>query len=429
MTRTLGRHRAGTHPAAPPPPAAAESPAADAELLAAVRDGETDAFGVLYDRHREAARRLARVLVRDPSDAEDLVADAVTKVLSALRSGGGPKLAFRAYLLTAIRHACYDRARRDRRIELTGDLSRYESAGGSGTAREAGDPAVARLERSYAARAFAKLPERWRMVLWHTEVEGEKPATIAVMLGLSPNAVAALAYRARERLRQMYLQEHLSATTDPACHWTAERLGAHVRGGLASRERSRVDSHLATCPDCQGLLAELAEVNSGLRGVLGSLVLGTSSPPYLASLPSTGWWAAVTGWFQNQLSTVQDWSSGLVRWGREQAQRHGPGNLAAGVGVAVAALVGIGLFALALVFGPGDRDADRPDEPPAAAEPGPPVPAPAPVPPPPSPSPAGPSSSPAPGEVPAAVDQPAEPAPPHSPDPEPPPEPDRKSVV
>jgi RNA polymerase sigma factor (sigma-70 family) len=258
VTKPIGRRLAGGGPA-------------DADLLTAVRTGDTAAFGVLYDRHGAAARRLARVLVRDPSDADDLVAEAFAKVLAALRLGRGPQVAFRAYLFTAVRHACYDRTRRDRRIELTGDLTKYETAGG----QTAGDQVVARLERSYAVRAFAKLPERWQVVLWHTEVEGEKPATIAAQLGLSPNAVAVLAYRARERLRQMYLQEHLNDAGNPSCHRTTGRLGAYVRHGLARRERSRVDAHLAACEACRALRAELSEINGGFE--MGVLILAVDT--------------------------------------------------------------------------------------------------------------------------------------------------------
>ena len=54
---------------------------------------------------------------------------------------------------------------------------------------------------------------------------------MALLLGLSPNAVAALAYQAREGLRQAYLQEHL-ANGGPREHTaTLNRLGAWVRGG------------------------------------------------------------------------------------------------------------------------------------------------------------------------------------------------------
>src|SRR5919107_528106 len=74
----------------------------DAELISAVRGGDVDAYGELFARHVEAARRLARQLVSGP-DVDDLVAEAFAKVFGVLRRGGGPDLAFRAYLLTAVR--------------------------------------------------------------------------------------------------------------------------------------------------------------------------------------------------------------------------------------------------------------------------------------------------------------------------------------
>jgi RNA polymerase sigma factor (sigma-70 family) len=247
----------------------------DAELITAARGGDSAAFGALYLRHVDAARRLARSLVRDPADVDDLVAEAFAKLLSTLRDGGGPDLAFRAYLLTALRNTFYDRIRRDRRLELTADFTSHDPG------VPFVDTAVEGLERSLAARAFARLPERWQMVLWHLEVEGETPAEVAPLLGLTPNGVSALAYRARERLRQAYLQEHIADHAGVDCDWTAERLGAHVRGGLSRRETARVQDHLDTCPRCNLLYVELVEVNSGLRGLLAPLVLGSAAAGYL----------------------------------------------------------------------------------------------------------------------------------------------------
>ena len=194
----------------------------DAELISAVREGDSAAFGQLYTRHVDAARRLARTLVRGSSDVDDLVAETFAKLLGKLKDGGGPDTSFRAYLLTSLRNTFYDRTRRDRRVEVTDDLTRHDPG------VPFVDTAVEGLERSLAARAFARLPERWQMVLWHTEVEGDSPAEVAPLLGLTPNGVSALAYRARERLRQAYLQEHLNDAAGDECSWTIERLGAHV---------------------------------------------------------------------------------------------------------------------------------------------------------------------------------------------------------
>jgi RNA polymerase sigma factor (sigma-70 family) len=235
----------------------------DADLIMATRQGGTSAFAELYHRHVGAARRLARSLCRDAADVEDLVAETFARVLASLRAGNGPDLAFRPYLLTTLRHACYDRAKRDKRVELTGDIHTYEQV------EAFVDPTITGLERSFAARAFAKLPERWRAVLWHTEVEGNSHAQVASRLGLTTNGVAALAFRARERLRQMYLQEHLADATEAVCRETANRLGAYVRRGLASRDQVKVDAHLRSCAACQHLSAELTEVNSALHTARG----------------------------------------------------------------------------------------------------------------------------------------------------------------
>jgi RNA polymerase sigma factor (sigma-70 family) len=222
----------------------------DNDLLAAVRAGDTAAYGTLYERHRSATRQLAHALARDPADADDLVAETFAKVFASLRAGRGPLVAFRAYLHTTLRHVCYHRARRDRRLQFTDDLSPYDPG------EPFRDPALERLERTYVARAFRQLPARWRDVLWLTEVEGAGPAQIAPLLGLTPNAVAVLAHRARDGLRRLYLQQHVGQASRPECRWA----GAHLYGRLGPRDARRLQTHLAWCGDCRGRLAEVETI-------------------------------------------------------------------------------------------------------------------------------------------------------------------------
>ena len=244
---------------------------ADAELIAAVRAGDRAAYAQLYERHEAAARRTARQLSASPHDVDDLVAEAFARVFDMLSSGRGPDSAFRAYLLTAVRNGRYERARRDRRLELSEDMARHDPG------VPWVDPAETELNSALAARAFASLPERWRTVLWYSEVEQESTAEVGSRLGLRPNAVAALAYRAREGLRQAFLQAHVSGCDDEACRATVARLGGWTRDRLSTGDAARVDAHLASCRRCRQVAAELAEVNSGLRGLLAPLLLGGSS--------------------------------------------------------------------------------------------------------------------------------------------------------
>jgi hypothetical protein len=65
---------------------------------------------------------------------------------------------------------------------------------------------------------------------------------------------------------------------------TVNGLGAWARGGLSSRQRARLDAHLASCAECRTLARELQDVNAGLRGMIAPLVLGTgAAAAYLAS--------------------------------------------------------------------------------------------------------------------------------------------------
>ncbi|MGH3449786.1 MAG: sigma-70 family RNA polymerase sigma factor, partial [Haloechinothrix sp.] len=255
----------------------------DAELITAVRGGTIASYGTLYERHVASAHNLARQLARSSAEADDLVAEAFAKVLDTLRAGKGPDSAFRAYLLTALRHTAYDKTRKDRRVDLNEDMSTATGALGGALSVPFSDTAVAGLERTMAAKAFARLPERWQAVLWHTEIEQQTPADVAPILGLTPNGVSALAYRAREGLRQAYLQVHLAETTAGRCRATADRLGAWTRDGLSKRERTQVETHLDECERCRALAAELADVNGAMRAVIAPLVLGGAVLAYLAT--------------------------------------------------------------------------------------------------------------------------------------------------
>lgn len=260
----------------------------DAELISAVRGGDIDAYGDLFARHVGAARSLARQLV-SPIDADDLVSDAFAKVLGVLQRGGGPDLAFRAYLLTAVRRLHIDKIRAGAKVQTTDDMDKFDPG------IPFKDTVVEGFENATAATAFASLPERWQMVLWHTEVEGLKPAEVGELLGMSANSVSALAYRAREGLRQAYLTSHAPEHDDATCRWTHNHLGAYVRNGVSRRDAVKIEEHLDECRSCLALYLELTEVNSNLGAILGPLVLGGAAAGYVTSLNTGTAAAAPTG--------------------------------------------------------------------------------------------------------------------------------------
>jgi RNA polymerase sigma factor (sigma-70 family) len=252
----------------------------DADLIAAARSGDAEAYGVLYQRHSAAADRLARQIVKHPADVDDVVAETFARVLHALKRGLGPAQAFRPYLLTAVRRVAIDLLRGQRKQIPT------EEADLPDPGEPFSDPVIADLDRSIVARAFTSLPERWSAVLWHTEVEESKPAEVAELLGISANGVSALSYRAREGLKQAYLQLHMSDHTDANCKPIATKLGGYVRGRLSRRTSREVEKHLRNCAECTAAYADLSAINHSLRGALAPVMLGSGAAGYLAAAHS-----------------------------------------------------------------------------------------------------------------------------------------------
>src|SRR5258705_7728214 len=243
--------------------------------------GSGRSYEELYVEYAPAARGLALSMV-PPDVADDIVAEAFARVLAAIRAGGGPDHAFRAYLLAAVRNLANDWIAARRRVTVIGDLD--EEAGDrsalltSGFSRDAASEAEARAQARLIVRAFSRLPERWRTVLWHLEVEGKTPADVAPMFGLSGNGVSALAMRAREGLRQAYLREHIGTNIPASCRACAGNLGAGTRGRLSPRRQAAMQDHLGQCPGCQDLFTELSELNHKLGTILAPIALaGTSA--------------------------------------------------------------------------------------------------------------------------------------------------------
>ena len=169
----------------------------DVELCDLVRSGSSEAFAELFKRYRHPTLRLARYY-SSAVDPDDVVAEVFAQVLSQLQRGSGPDTAVRAYIFTAIRREVWKRARTLRRVVPTDNLELVEepvpSDGGG----------IDMSERDRVRAAFQSLPQRWRNVLWHLEVEGRKPRELAAALGMKPNGVSALLYRARVGLRKAY---------------------------------------------------------------------------------------------------------------------------------------------------------------------------------------------------------------------------------
>ncbi|MDQ0831906.1 RNA polymerase sigma factor (sigma-70 family) [Streptomyces achromogenes] len=265
-----------------PPPR--DLPPADAGLIARMRSGDDTAYEELYRRHADAVRRYARTCCRDAHTADDLTAEVFARMLQAVRGGSGPEYAVRAYLLTSVRRVAAGWTRSAKREQLVDDFAVF--AARSARASEVSDDgtldlgadvrAMHEAEQSMAMRAFRSLPERWQAVLWHTEVEDESPSEVAMLFGLDANGTRVLASRAREGLKQAYLQAHVSATltSDEECAGYADQLGSYARRRLRTRAERGLRKHLEECSRCRLAALQIEEVAGSIPAVVPVAVIG-----------------------------------------------------------------------------------------------------------------------------------------------------------
>ncbi|MFJ4816568.1 sigma-70 family RNA polymerase sigma factor [Streptomyces sp. NPDC088801] len=265
-----------------PPPR--DLPPSDADLIDRMRSGDDTAYEELYRRHAQAVRRYARTCCRDAHTADDLTAEVFARMLQAVRGGAGPAHAVRAYLLTSIRRVAASWTRSARREQLVDDFAVFATQSARGPDASDDDTlelgadvrAMHQAEQSMAMRAFRSLPERWQAVLWHTEIEDESPSEVATLFGLDANGTRVLASRAREGLRQAYLQAHVSATltSDEECARYADQLGTYARGRLRTRAERGLRKHLDECAKCRLAALQIEDVAGGIPAVVPVAVIG-----------------------------------------------------------------------------------------------------------------------------------------------------------
>ncbi|MFD3570805.1 sigma-70 family RNA polymerase sigma factor [Streptomyces sp. NPDC058667] len=428
-----------------PPPV--ELPPSDSELVQLMRDDDGSAYEELFRRHSEAVRRYARTCCRDAHTADDLTAEVFARTLQAVRGGAGPEQAVRAYLMTTVRRVAANWARTQKREHLVEDFAVF--AADAARSSEVSDQdtmdlgaevrAMHDAEQSLAMQAFRSLPERWQAVLWHTTVEEESPSEVAPLFGLTANATAVLASRAREGLKQAYLQAHVSQslTAGGDCARYADRLGAYARGGLRMRAERGLRKHLDECARCRLAAGELAHVNAGIPALLPIAVIGWFAAGYSLKAAGVVAGGAVGAAGAGAAAAASGSSGGAASGGAAAEGLGAPAKAALAAAMAVAAAAGL---VWAMAGDPQPVAAPKPTQPVVTpvvpAEPAPPpkpTPPPKPVPPPlpvtveapepaPTPNPPEPSPTPSP-EKPSPAPAPPKPSPPPPPSPTPAPTP------
>lgn len=190
------------------PRPAAEARNDEAILVAEAGAGDSRAFGVLMERHLGGIVSIARRMLRDDAEAEDVAQEAFLRLW---RSGAtlemGPA-GIRPWLRRVVSNLCLDRVRGQGRVKVVEELPEVPEPAKQLAALESQD-----VQRRVGG-AMQKLPERQRLALTLFHFEGLSQIEIGNILGVSDEAVESLLSRARRQLKADLKSEWESLRND-----------------------------------------------------------------------------------------------------------------------------------------------------------------------------------------------------------------------
>ena len=177
----------------------------DLRLIAACRDGDTDAFGALVRRYQERLYHTAYRLVGNAEDAQDVVQEAFLNAYQSLDGFKGDSLFFTWLYRIAVNTAIS--LKRKRRVALSIDAGppgapAQEPADPSDLSRPGHSLDQAEQEKR-VRRALARLSPEHRAVLVMKDMEGQKYEQMAETLQVPVGTIRSRLHRARLELREL----------------------------------------------------------------------------------------------------------------------------------------------------------------------------------------------------------------------------------
>ncbi len=178
----------------------------DAELIARLALGEERALAEVYDRHSAVAFGLARAIVRDAADAEEVVADCFAQMWRTAASFDPSRGSVVAWVTTIVRTRALDLIRAQRRrarvLDDAAIMDADERVAGTPSAGDTPDRDVERAEaRDLVRRSLADLPDAQRRVLELAYFGGMSQSEIAAFLSEPLGTVKTRMRAGLEKLR------------------------------------------------------------------------------------------------------------------------------------------------------------------------------------------------------------------------------------
>jgi RNA polymerase sigma-70 factor, ECF subfamily len=185
----------------------------DAELLTQIAAGDVRAVGELYDRYASTLFPITLRIVRDRTEAEDILHDAFVAVNERAAQYAPDRGSVIAWLVTLVRNLSIDRTRRrERRGSLARDVIAHEPPA---SARDPERLTSEASEREKIRRALSTLPEAQRQTLEVAFFEGLSYPEIAARENVPLGTIKSRAARALAALREALAKEGVATAGAP----------------------------------------------------------------------------------------------------------------------------------------------------------------------------------------------------------------------
>lgn len=203
----------------------------DEQVVTRILAGETALYELLMRRHNQRVYRVARAILRDDGEAEDVMQDAYVRAYQSLGSFEG-RAKFSTWLTRIAVHEALARVRRRSRFSSidTSDLSHGDLMNSAiSSDRSPEQKSYDRELSGVIEKAVLSLPDEYRLVFMLRDVEGMSTEETAQCLNLTQENVKVRLFRAHAKLRK-HLYAEVGAVAAHSFQFHATRCDRVVSG-------------------------------------------------------------------------------------------------------------------------------------------------------------------------------------------------------
>jgi RNA polymerase sigma-70 factor (ECF subfamily) len=228
----------------------------DLEVIERVKAGDTAVYEILMRRYNQRLYRVARAILRDDGETEDVIQDAYVRAYEHLDEfrGSAP---FSTWLTRIAINEALHRLRSRQRVQQLEDPD-DDGAGHMQLAEMSPNPeqqASAMELGQFLEKAILSLPEQYRIVVMLRDVEELNTSETAAALELTEENVKVRLHRGRAMARR-WLSSHMRSNAKSAFPFMGTRCDRVVANAFARLEREL---------NCHSGFGERADWRKGAR--------------------------------------------------------------------------------------------------------------------------------------------------------------------